>query len=319
MKFSPGVLTCALLAALGSCKKEAAKSPPAETPTVASGSANEGSGDDNDQVKAKSAKKPGKAGAEALVDNEVVAPTGGGVEGEQADRGHMSLAFEGKDSPARAIVRSTGAFDKLIPELDKAINLPNNLPITFKKCDEVNAFYDPEAIAITMCDEMVDFYGELFAEYEDEDRTQAAVGALVAVFLHELGHALIDQLQLPAVGKQEDAVDQLSTVVLVASGDEGNQMALDGAYSWVAEGDAQGEDETPFWDVHSLNEQRFYNIMCLIYGSSPEDYKEVITEEELPNERAEGCEQEYAEISSSWNALLEPHLSVPVMQVDLAK
>ena len=180
-------------------------------------------------------------------------------------------------------------------------------------------FYDPEAVTITMCDELVDFYAELFSEYEGDERKDAIVGSIVSVFLHELGHGLIHQFSLPAVGKEEDAVDQLATVVLVASGEVGNQMALDGAFSWIAEGEAQGKDTTPFWDEHSLNEQRFYNMMCLIYGSDADGYAEVITDKELPEERAEQCPDEYTSISTSWNKLLAPYLAVPVMRLTLKK
>jgi hypothetical protein len=270
-------------------------------------------------VKPGHAKKPGGPDDAAKGRNAPVVTGDVAEKPKQPDKGHFTLAYQGADSPMRKLVRDSGVFEQVVPELDKALNLPHDIPITFQKCETVNAFYDPQKISITMCDEMVDFYGELFADYPKDEGKEAIVGSLVSVFLHEMGHALIDQLQLPAVGRQEDAADQLATVVLVASGDEGNRMALDGAFSWVAEGKAQGDDTTPFWDEHSLNEQRFYNMMCLIYGSNPDGYGEVIGENELPSDRAEQCPDEYKTISGSWNKLLAPYLSVPVMRMTLAK
>src|SRR5262249_52035413 len=158
------------------------------------------------------------------------------------------LTYKGDDSPARKLVRATGVFEKILPQLDQALLLPRDLEVVFDKCGEQNAFYDPETKKITMCDEYVDYYGELFSKYPPEDRQRPVVGSLVATSLHELGHALIHQLDLPAVGRQEDAVDQLSTVILIASGDEGNAMALEGAESFIAESEADGGDTTPFWD-----------------------------------------------------------------------
>jgi len=79
-----------------------------------------------------------------------------------------------------------------------------------------------------MCDELVDFYAELFSQYEGDERKDAIVGSVVSVFLHELGHGLINQFGLPAVGKEEDAVDQLATVVpalLSAIRDEPDDVA----------------------------------------------------------------------------------------------
>lgn len=48
-------------------------------------------------------------------------------------------------------------------------------------------------------------------------------GAVFFAFLYELGHALVDQLELPVTGKEEDAVDQLAAVIL----DEGAQQGRD--------------------------------------------------------------------------------------------
>ncbi len=241
------------------------------------------------------------------------------VKPEQEDRGHFELAYEGKDSKTRAKVRASGVFEKMLPQLDQAVNLPASITVTFDRCDEINAFYDPEKVAITMCDEYIDYYGELFSGYPAEEADSAIIGSVVSTFLHEVGHALIDQLELPTVGREEDAADQLSTVILVASGDEGNAMALEGAYAFIEESEAEGDDEeeTPFWDEHSLDEQRFYNTVCLIYGSDPEGWDDLVGDDDLPEERAQGCPDEYAMISTSWNRLLEPYMTVPVVQVNL--
>jgi hypothetical protein len=304
----------AIALAASGCGKKAADPGPGSNPA--------GSADQQKTKKlvtAGSAKKPATPGGAARGKNVAVISGDAAAKPEQPDKGHLSLSYDGADSPTRGLVRNSHVFEQIVPQLDNALNLPHDIPITFRKCGEVNAFYATDAITITMCDELVDFYGNLFAKYEAEDAKEAIVGSLVAVFLHELGHALIDQLQLPAVGRQEDAVDQLSTIVLIASGDQGSQMALDGAFSWITEGETQGSDTTPFWDSHSLNEQRFYNIMCLIYGSNREAFADVITNNELPSERAEGCPDEYKAISTSWNTLLDPYLSVPVMRIALPK
>jgi hypothetical protein len=236
----------------------------------------------------------------------------------QEDRGHFELEYRGKDSEARAMVRASGVFEKMLPQLDQSLRLPHGIKVVFDGCDEVNAFYDPEQASITMCNEYVDYYGELFSEYPADEAKDAIIGSVVSTFLHEAGHALIDQLELPMVGREEDAADQLSTVILVASGEEGNAMAIEGAYSFIAESEAgDDEEETPFWDEHSLDEQRFYNSICLIYGSDPDGWDDLVGEDDLPEERAERCPDEYALISSSWNRLLEPYLTVPAVKVNL--
>jgi Zn-dependent peptidase ImmA (M78 family) len=41
------------------------------------------------------------------------------------------------------------------------------------------------------------------------------IGPVSLVFLHELGHALLDVLQIPILGREEDASDQLATYMLL--------------------------------------------------------------------------------------------------------
>ncbi|MEK9752120.1 MAG: DUF4344 domain-containing metallopeptidase, partial [Rhodospirillaceae bacterium] len=69
---------------------------------------------------------------------------------------------------------------------------------------------------------------------------------------------------------------------------------------------ASGE-KPAFWDSHSLDQQRYHNIICLIYGSNPEVYVEIIDAEELPAERREQCVEEYAKTYDSWGQVLQPH------------
>lgn len=263
-------------------------------------------------------KKTTKPGAAALGHNALLPLGDLAAAPAAAGRGRFVLRYDGKDSATRALVRQAGVLEKIVPQLNQSLRLPRDIAVVYAGCDEVNAFYDPEAVTITMCDEYVDYYGELFAGYPADERQPAILGAVVSTFLHEAGHALIHQLGLPTVGREEDVADQLSTVILVASGEEGNALALDGAYAFIDE--SEGEvDETPYWDEHALNEQRFYNTVCLIYGSDPEGWDDLVGEDDLPEERAEQCPDEYTQISTSWNRLLKPFLTVPTVRVKLGE
>ncbi len=68
---------------------------------------------------------------------------------------------------------------------------------------------------------------------------------------------------------------------------------------------AKGQ-QTPFWDQHSMGEQRFYSIICSLYGDSPEKYASVVTEGLLPKDRAARCGPEWRKIERSWTRLLAP-------------
>ena len=61
-------------------------------------------------------------------------------------------------------------------------------------------------------------------------------------------------------------------------------------------------------DVHSLDRQRYYNILCLIYGSDSAGYADLVEDGDLPEGRAETCEYEFAQKTDSWTRLLGSNL-----------
>ncbi len=69
------------------------------------------------------------------------------------------------------------------------------------------------------------------------------------------------------------------------------------------------EAEAPFWVEHSLNEQRFFNPLCWVYGQDPGRFQNLVQEGHLPGARADRCPREWEQIDKSWTALPEPHLA----------
>src|SRR6185369_15585938 len=97
----------------------------------------------------------------------------------------------------------------------------------------------------------------------------------------------------------------------IESGDEGEKAVLDASVQYLAEYQAQGK--TPltrrqFADEHSLDAQRFYNLLCWVYGHNEKKYAYLVNKGFLPKERAAGCAVEYEKISKSWGRLLDPYL-----------
>jgi Putative metallopeptidase len=69
--------------------------------------------------------------------------------------------------------------------------------------------------------------------------------------------------------KEEDAVDQLATLILIEGSEDGEKAVLDASIQYLAEYQAQGKTpltKEAFADEHSLNAQRFYNLLCRVYG-----------------------------------------------------
>ena len=121
--------------------------------------------------------------------------------------------------------------------------------------------------------------------------------------LHETGHLLIAELELPVLGREEDAADQLGFISLFLTYARQNDhdiyaKLLDVADYWRLEWRRPKPDneEVHAWDSHGLDAQRFYNLACLIYGSDPDGLEWVPQITGLPVERALYCDQEYSQV-----------------------
>ncbi len=138
-----------------------------------------------------------------------------------------------------------------------------------------------------------------------EDTLAFVEGNLLGIFYHELGHALIDILDLPIFGQEEDAADVLSIFLIDAFYEEeaAVQLAYDAAFGFL--GEAEAASEIAFWDVHGPDLQRYYNTVCLFYGAKPDERADVAEDLGLPEERAEYCPEEYDQAAASWGGALD--------------
>lgn len=236
-----------------------------------------------------------------------------------AGAGHLTLRFEpSKHRKLAALTREVGGSELIAHvtrEIDKTVALPKDVALVFADCDTDNAFYDDENATVTMCWELMrSMRDNMRREYRDpDDARDALYGAALFTLIHELGHAYVNLLDLPITGKEEDAVDQLATFMLVDSGPEGVRMALDGALSFVHDAEDEAQDAVEdaglaTWDEHATSEQRFFNVICWIYGSDPAGHGDLLESKggALPDERADLCPDEWRRLSRAWTTLLSP-------------
>ncbi|MCW3148521.1 DUF4344 domain-containing metallopeptidase [Stutzerimonas stutzeri] len=130
--------------------------------------------------------------------------------------------------------------------------------------------------------------------------------------MHEMGHLLISELELPVLGREEDAADQLGFMGLFLLHDQQHDAAfyaklMDVADYWRLEWrrSERTGTEIPVWDSHALDAQRFYNIACLAYGSDPDRLDWVLEVSGLPVERALYCPEEYQQVAHAVQWLRE--------------
>jgi hypothetical protein len=233
------------------------------------------------------------------------------------DSGDLRLRYQPRkkrtaSSEKHAVGSNPQAIEKLISDLNQRLILPFDIYVVFVDCESPDAFYDPETHEVTLCYQLIDDYYDLFAnKRKDKIKLDDAVkAATLATFFHELGHSLIDAWKIPITGREEDAVDQLSTLVLIEATEDGEQMALDGALTFKLYADA-AQGEKIYWDEHSLDEQRFFDTICLVYGHDEEKYAYLVKSGTLPEERALICSEEYDKVNRAWRQLLAPYLKTP--------
>ena len=230
------------------------------------------------------------------------------------DKGNFKVGF----SPITKSKNPNKVMPKEIDEilegitqpLNEFIALPFDVYLNFDTCGEPNAFYSRATKEITMCYEFMATFEETFRkisekQVEIDDMTS---GTTVFFFFHELGHCLIDVWDLPATGREEDAVDQLAILILLDGTTEGEDMVISGALFFNLFSENETKGNLPFWDEHSFNKQRFYNTLCLAYGSDPVKHKGFIGPKLLPIERASGCQNEFKRADRAWQKLLTPYI-----------
>ncbi len=141
---------------------------------------------------------------------------------------------------------------------------------------------------------------------------QFLVGNTLWTLVHEMGHALISELDIHVLGREEDVADLLASLALLhgtpnhAHGDEEIDYLWAAAVGWRTEWwlSRHDGDPTPYWDSHSLDIQRYYNIVCLMYGHNPE-MLEQHPDLDLPGGRAVGCsDHEYLRAEGSVRRML---------------
>ena len=141
----------------------------------------------------------------------------------------------------------------------------------------------------------------------DEAENAFVEANVLGIFYHELGHALIDVMQMPVFGQEEDAADVASILLIdhLFEPESALELAYDVANGFWAEAVVNAGEPVAYWGVHGPDEQRFYNTVCIFYGGDPETRDDFAEDMELPEERAEHCVEEYELAADSWGAVFD--------------
>ncbi len=128
------------------------------------------------------------------------------------------------------------------------------------------------------------------------------IGNIEYLLVHEIAHFLIAEKNVPIIGPEENAADYIATLALIreepldpAQGDRAKKFLLASASAFAASWDAGRalDADVPYWGAHALSIQRYYEIVCLLYGSDPATFAGVLQSAGI-EAKGESCVAEYA-------------------------
>ncbi len=219
-----------------------------------------------------------------------------------------------KDEELAQSLLSAGGTAAVAKELGKQFRLPFDVKVVVRNTSDTGPYYNPQDHTINLDYAFANFVlGQVKAI--DPKITDYNLGKNVAainsfIFMHEFAHLLIDAYNLPITGKEEDAADQLATIFFTDFVKGGPEYAFDAAsfFASLAKNPSSLK-QADFFDQHSLDQQRAYQIACWIAGSSDASYKHIQGLGLFTDARLQTCPDEYRQVDHAWRTLIRPHLA----------
>lgn len=214
--------------------------------------------------------------------------------------------------PVYNLVKNARLLEK-VRNMLVSLRLPRRLLLKSQSCDGLDdAWY--ENSVITVCYE---FFDEIWKNVPEKTTKRgvtpmdAMVGPIVDTFLHEVGHAVFDLWKVPVLGREEDAADFFSAYLMLKFNKQEARRLIMGAAYQYREHVRVPQVSLPaakFADQHALPQQRFFNVLCIAYGSDDVLFADFVEKGYLPQSRAKDCEDEYKQVAYAFDKLLSPYL-----------
>lgn len=152
-------------------------------------------------------------------------------------------------------------------------------------------------------------------------RADAIVGSVLDTILHETGHGVIEILDIPVLGREEDAADFFSVYLQLQFPAEDAKRLIEGvAFTMGSEGREDLQEKVHprmFAGPHGANAQRHYNVLCLAYGADPALFGNAIPAG-LPPWRAKDCGDEWSLLRRAFAKLILPHVDEGQLRAAIA-
>ncbi|MEZ8106472.1 DUF4344 domain-containing metallopeptidase [Vibrio cortegadensis] len=229
-----------------------------------------------------------------------------------AAKPNMIIQFSAPDNSAEQVAKQqieASGINQTVIELSNQ-SFPFNKTLTIQYGGTEGPLYDPDKHTIYI---PYRFYQESLSyfqknKYEEKFQKSAQLGAidtLLHTLLHEAGHAFIADQDIAILGKEEDAVDNFATILMLNYVDQGDDAAISAADMFAFESDDRPDyyDFGEYIDEHSFDLQRYFSTLCLVYGSDPEKHQALLDEVENDylTDRKDFCTLNYDQINDNWH------------------
>lgn len=204
-------------------------------------------------------------------------------------------------------------INQIVADLSDTV-FPFNKPLTIQYGADDGPLYDPVLHTIMI---PYRFYNEaenyfLKNGYQEKFGRSAQMGALdtlLHTLLHEAGHAYVADQNIPILAKEEDAVDNFASILLLEYVDNGDEVAISAADMFAFESDERPEyyEVSDYIDEHSFDLQRYFSTLCLVYGSNEKKYQYLLDEvdKDYLKDRKDFCVEQFGMTTDNWHVYLK--------------
>jgi len=142
---------------------------------------------------------------------------------------------------------------------------------------------------------------------ERAETIRFAVNNSLFTLYHEVAHLLIDKLNLPVLGREEDAADNIATwILLQKKTPDANDTLVDAARGWRLTGDSFNNvfTDDDYASGYSPERQRSLQIVCMMVGADGAAFREVANYYQIHAARQDTCFYDYDMLDRSMRGLL---------------
>jgi hypothetical protein len=195
------------------------------------------------------------------------------------------------------------------------LKLPRKLLVQLDQCNAERRPYRSGG-GVTICYEYIAKVDRIAPRSQPADglpRETMIVGAFVQAVLHEVAIATFDILEIPVWGRETDAADKLAGFMMVQFGKDVALKVMVGA-AWYFDASERQWSETDMASEQSPEAQRFFNYLCIAYGSDPASFKFLIDQNLLPVRRAQRCTSEFYQMRYAFAKEILPYVDVAMLK-----